>query len=75
MKNLVTIKQAADKAARDERTIQRWIQMGKITAYPDGTGRRLVVLQEVLAVEADVRMRAQNRQKQRLRQMLGEGQD
>lgn len=72
MKNLVTIKQAAEKTERDERTIQRWIAAGRLAAYPDGTGRRLVVLQEVLALESDLRMRARNRQKQRLEQLLGD---
>lgn len=75
MKTLVTLKVAAERAGRDERTLQRWVAAGRVTTYPDGTGRRLVVLQEVLSVEADIRMRAQNRQNQRLRQILGEMSD
>lgn len=71
MKTLVTLSQAAQRVGRDERTVQRWVHEGRLTAYPDGTGRRLVALQEAIALEADIRSRFQNRQRQRLVELLG----
>lgn len=62
---------AASRANRDLRTLQRWVQRGLVTAYDNGTGKRMVDLREVLAVEADLRARHQNRQRQRLAQLLG----
>lgn len=67
----VSLEVAAQRANRDLRTVQRWVQQGRLTAYDNGTGKRMVDLREVLAVEADVRARHQNRQRQRLMELLG----
>ena len=67
----VSFQQAAERAARDVRTVQRWAQQGRVTVKDDGLGRR-VCLQEVLRVEADLRMRHHNRQQQRLAELLGD---
>lgn len=69
----VSIELAAQRAARDVRTVQRWAQQGRISTYDDGTGRRTVDLVEVLRVEADIRERHKNRQKQRLAELFGTG--
>lgn len=66
----VSLDQAAERAGRDLRTVQRWVQQGRVTAYDDGTGRRMVDLREVLRVEADLRERHRNKQQQRLTQLL-----
>jgi excisionase family DNA binding protein len=63
---------AAERVARDERTVQRWVHDGRLAAYDDGSGRRLVRLDEVLRLEAEVRLRMQNRQRQRLTELLGD---
>lgn len=70
VKTLVPLAQAARHVGKDERTVQRWVASGRVTAYPDGTGRRLVVLQEVIAVEADIRTRTKNRQMQKLSELF-----
>lgn len=70
-RTLVPLKQAAAHVNRDERTLQRWVHAGHLTAYPDGTGRRLVCLQEAIALEADIRMRLQNKQRQQLMEIFG----
>lgn len=67
----VSLDVAAERAGRDVRTVQRWVSQGRVTAYDNGTGSRVVDLREVLAVEADLRMRHQNRQRQRLAELLG----
>lgn len=69
----VSIELAAQRAARDVRTVQRWAQQGRISTYDDGTGRRTVDLVEVLRVEADIRERHKNRQQQRLAELFGTG--
>lgn len=61
---------AAERAGRDVRTVQRWVCQGWVTAYDNGTGRRVVDLREVLRVEADLRTRVKNRQQQRLVELL-----
>lgn len=66
----VSLDVAASRAGRDVRTLQRWVQQGRVTAYDNGTGRRVVDLREALAVEADIRARHQNRQQQRLMELL-----
>ena len=71
VRTLVPLQTAAERVGRDERTIQRWVASGRLTAYPDGTGRRLVVLQEALSVEADLRQRTKNRQMQKLVEFFG----
>lgn len=68
----VPISVAAERAGRDVRTVQRWVQQGRVTAYDNGRGRE-VDLRQVLAVEADLRMRHQNRQQQRLAELLTGG--
>ncbi len=68
---LVSLSVAAIQCQRDVRTVQRWVAAGRLTAYPDGRGVRMVCLQEVLRVEADIRMRMANRQRQRLAELLG----
>lgn len=67
---LVSLPVAAERVGRDVRTVQRWVQQGRVTAYDHGTGQRLVELRQVIAVEADVRMRHRNKQEQRLREWL-----
>lgn len=67
----VSLDVAAERAGRDVRTVQRWVQQGRVSVYDNGTGRRVVDLREVLAVEADLRMRHQNQQQQRLARLLG----
>lgn len=62
---------AARHAGRDVRTVQRWVQQGRVTAYDNGSGRRVVDLREVLQVEADIRARLRNRQQQKLTELLG----
>lgn len=66
----VSLEFAAERAGRDVRTVQRWAQQGRISTWDNG-GRRVVDLREVLAVEADIRMRVRNRQQQRLVELLG----
>lgn len=61
----VPLSVAADRAGRDVRTVQRWVAQGRVTAYDNG-GHRVVDLREVLTVEADLRTRAQNKQRQKL---------
>lgn len=61
---------AAERAGRDVRTVQRWVQQGRVSSYDDGVGRRVVDLREVLRVEADLRMRHVNKQRQRLSEWL-----
>lgn len=67
----VPIDFAAARAGRDVRTVQRWAQQGRISTWDNGTGRRVVDLREVLAVEADIRTRVKNKQQQRLVELLG----
>lgn len=67
----VSLSVAAVKAGRDVRTVQRWVAQGRLTVRDNGTGR-LVSLQDVLRVEADIRMRHANRQQQRLVELLGD---
>jgi hypothetical protein len=67
----VSLDFAAQRAGRDVRTVQRWAQQGRISTWDNGTGGRVVDLREVLAVEADIRMRVKNRQQQKLAQLLG----
>lgn len=71
----VSLDVAARHAARDVRTVQRWVQQGRVTAYDNGTGRRVVDLREVLRVEADIRARHKNRQQQKLTELLAGWQD
>lgn len=71
MRTLLSIQAVAERVGRDERTVQRWVASGRLTAYPDGTGRRLVVLQEAIALEADLRQRMKNRQMQKLVEIFG----
>lgn len=68
---LVSLPVAAVRVRRDLRTVQRWVQQGRVTAYDHGSGVRVVDLAEVLRVEADLRMRMENRQRQRLVELLG----
>ena len=75
MRTLVSLSMAAQRVGRDERTLQRWVASGRLTAYPDGTGRRLVVLQEAIALEADIRERTKNRQMQKLVDIFGPDND
>lgn len=67
----VSLQVAAERAGRDVRTVQRWVAQGRLTVRDNGTGR-LVCLQDVLRVEADIRMRHANRQQQRMIDLLGE---
>lgn len=71
VRTLVPLTVAAERVGRDERTVQRWVASGRLTAYPDGTGRRLVSLQEALSVERDLRQRTKNRQMQKLAELFG----
>lgn len=66
----VSLEFAAERAGRDVRTVQRWVQQGRVSSYDDGVGRRVVDLREVLRVEADLRMRHVNKQRQRLSEWL-----
>lgn len=66
----VSLPVAAERAGRDVRTVQRWVQQGRVTAWDNGTGTRVVDLRQVLAVEADIRARLRNKQQQRLVSLL-----
>jgi hypothetical protein len=67
---MVTIVEAALMAHRDERTVRRWITQGLLVDHRDVTGRRVVVLREVMLVEAHVRSAPRRRQAQRLADLL-----
>lgn len=68
---MVTVAEAAYMAHRDERTVRRWITQGLLVDHRDGTGRRVVVLREVMIVEARVRQAPRRRQAERLASLLG----
>ena len=67
---LVSLGVAAERVGRDVRTVQRWVQQGRVTVYDNGAGR-MVDVGEVLRVEADLRARVRNRQMQRLTELFG----
>lgn len=69
----VTIQQAATYACRDERTVRRWITQGLVVERRTASGRRMVVLQQVMVVEARVRTAPRRRQLERLAAVFTDG--
>lgn len=67
---MVTVAQAAFMAHRDERTVRRWITQGLLVEYRDRNGHRVLVLREVMRVEAYVRSAPRRRQAERLANLL-----
>lgn len=65
----VTLAQAANRAGRSERTIQRWITLRLLTAYRTRDGRRVVMLADVLRVERAQRQRDGARRRRRDQQL------
>lgn len=68
----VTIQQAAVYACRDERTIRRWIADGRLQERRTATGRRVVVLHDLMVLEARVRSAPRRRQMERLADLMRE---
>ena len=68
---MVTVAEAALMAHRDERTVRRWIAQGLLTEYRDPSGRRVLVLRDVMVVEARVRRGPKTRAMQRLLDVFG----
>ena len=63
----VLISKAAERVGVGERTIRRWITARMLTSYKTQKGVRVVILQDVIALEARVRMQAGNGPRARLR--------
>ena len=68
----VTIQQAAVYACRDERTIRRWVADGWLQESRTATGRRLVVLHDLMVLESRVRSAPRRRQMERLADLMRE---
>lgn len=67
---MVTVAEAALMAHRNERTVRRWITQGLLVEYRTASGRRVLVLREVMRVEAHVRSAPRRRQVARLVELM-----
>lgn len=61
----VTLAQAAERTGRSERTIQRWIKLKLLSSWRTDSGKRVVMLAELLQVEREQRQRTAARKRRR----------
>ena len=63
----VTVKKAAEWVGRDPATIRRWVTARLISGLKTEDGQRIVILQEVVKVDARLRREALRNGRARLR--------
>lgn len=63
----VLISKAAERVGVGERTIRRWITARMLTSYKTKRGVRVVILQDVIALEARLRLDVPRNSRAKLR--------
>jgi predicted site-specific integrase-resolvase len=53
----MTFEEVVEETGRSERTIQRWVQQRRLTAYRASDGQMIFVRRDVLTVEAETSQR------------------
>lgn len=71
-RTLATVAETAESLGIGERTIRRWIAAGRLKAYPAASGvkkkgSKVVVVQEVIALDRKLRQQARSTPRARLR--------